>query len=107
MMSEVEYWVDKCDNCPLDEPTEQFSPNDWNGGNFYTEHGCKRIDDCHLTPDHKRFIDAMIRGVFDCGHCNKFTREDCVVDYAKFIIGTEFPCGEDWQERKEGEDGEV
>jgi len=29
----------------------------------------------NLTPDHQRIINAMIRGVFDCGHCGfgKFT----------------------------------
>ena len=36
----------KCEGCLLDEPTEEFSVNDWNGGDFYTQHGCEHIDDC-------------------------------------------------------------
>ena len=62
-----------------------------------------------LTPDHKRFIDAMIRGVFDCGHCANRPEMVCVRDGEDDSFGVfeeEWPC-EDWQERKEGEDGEV
>jgi hypothetical protein len=67
--------------------------------------------DCHLTPDTKRFIGAMLRGVFDCGHC-KFESEGgsyfdgCEFRYtsASMIEKKDWFCPE-WQERKGEEDG--
>ena len=53
---------------------------------------------CHLTPDHQRFIDAMIRGVFNCDHCKWLgTCDSKPTDPEEFCAA--------WQERKEGEDG--
>ena len=52
---------------------------------------------CHLTPDNQRFIDAMIRGVFYCGHCVEY--EYC------HEHGHDSGFCMAWQERKEGEDG--
>ena len=62
-------------------------------------------DSCHLTPDHQRIIDAMIRGVFDCGHCPALPNGKgyCLVAHQS-RGSTGWPC-ECWQERKEGEDG--
>ena len=93
--------MDKCEGCPFDV----F---------IYPENCCATGDateplpDCHLTPDHKRIIDAMIRGVFDCGHCGKKTEyrpEEYVLcprtDQYAVLNGF---CHH-WQERKEGEDG--
>jgi len=72
--------------------------------------GCVGDEDCHLTTDTRRFINAMIRGVFDCGHCGKKTnyRSDeyvlCPhgVDYQYVEVGGF--CHR-FHERKEGEDG--
>jgi hypothetical protein len=51
-----------------------------------------------LTPDHQRFIDAMIRGVFNCDHCKWLgTCDSKPTDPEEFCAA--------WQERKEGEDG--
>jgi len=41
----------KCEGCPLDEPTEEFAVSDYDGGHFYTQHGCERIDDCRSFED--------------------------------------------------------
>jgi len=52
----------------------------------------------NLTPDHQRFIDAMIRGVFNCDHCKWLgTCDSKPTDPEEFCAA--------WQERKEGEDG--
>jgi hypothetical protein len=69
---------------------------------------------CHLTPDHQRIIDAMIRGVFDCGHCGfgkptAYRPREYVFCVAISIQGDtravdQWPC-KNWQERKEGGDG--
>ena len=64
--------------------------------------GGKYLEDikepCHLTPDHQRFIDAMIRGVFNCDHCKWLgTCDSKPTDPEEFCAA--------WQERKEGEDG--
>jgi len=67
-------------------------------------------DSCHLTPDHQRIIDAMIRGVFDCGHCGKKTgyRPDayvlCTHGLDPQYVRLDRFCPA-WQEREEGEDG--
>ena len=57
--------MDKCEGCPLREKNP-----DWCS---YFGLLRDREPDCHLTPDHQRIIKAMIRGVFDCGHCGKKT----------------------------------
>ena len=84
----------KCEGCPLwvdevDLPAYKA-----------TVGGCAHFhrDPCHLTPDHKRIIKAMIRGVFDCGHCKWLgTCDFKPTDPEEFCAA--------WQERKEGEDG--
>jgi len=66
--------------------------------------------DCHLTPDHQRIVNAMIRGVFDCGHCGKKTgyRPDdyvlCTHGLDPQYVKLDRFCPA-WHERKEGEDG--
>jgi len=57
----------------------------------------------NLTPDHQRFIDAMIRGVFYCGHC-KFEKVLSCCDRSMELYPQPWFCPE-YEERKEGEDG--
>ena len=79
---------DKCHGCPLDLPISLNNKGKYNCGR----------NDCHLTPDHKRIIKAMIRGVFDCDHCKWLGKCDpSPTDPEEFCAA--------WQERKEGEDG--
>jgi len=67
----------KCEGCPLqydDYPMSDMHCEVCAGLNLCITH--RPVDaekDCHLTPDHQRIINAMIRGVFDCGHCGKKT----------------------------------
>jgi len=71
-----------------------------------------REGECHLLPDQQRFIDAMIRGVFNCGHCRNGEPVFTDRGYAPIIHclsfdskwGSGYFCSA-WQERKEGEDG--
>ena len=97
--------MDKCEGCPMYDPRHYSGTGNpwcnWLGGN---------IASCHLTPDHQRIIDAMIRGVFDCGHCGKITgyRPDayvlCTHGLDPQYVRLDRFCPA-WQERKEGEDG--
>jgi len=89
--------MDKCEGCPLREKNP-----DWCS---YFGLLRDREPDCHLTPDHQRIIDAMIRGVFDCGHCPALPNGKgyCLVAHQS-RGSTGWPC-ECWQEREEGEDG--
>ena len=84
--------------------------------NGRADYGCAHRDYCHLTLDYLRFMDAMFRGVFDCGRCQlgkptayrpgEYVLCECK---ARTLQGDmrevgKWPC-EFWQERKEGEDG--
>ena len=95
----------KCEGCPFWGPPED--PYCW-----ANELGKWREEYCHLTPNHQRIIDAMIRGTYHCGTCQGFydfaiekkhgiecKRMEGVIAPEKF-----WPCLR-WQERKEGEDG--
>ena len=85
---------------------EDVDCRDCSIGKAVFDGGCVGDEDCHLTTDTRRFINAMIRGVFDCGHCANRPEMVCVRDGEDDSFGVfeeEWPC-EDWQERKEGED---
>jgi hypothetical protein len=88
----------KCEGCPMYDPRHYSGTGNpwcnWLGGN---------IASCHLTPDHQRFIDAMIRGVFYCGHC-KFEKVLSCCDRSMELYPQPWFCPE-YEERKEGEDG--
>lgn len=98
--------MSKCEGCPLYDP-QHYNETDnpwcvWLGDN---------VDSCHLTSDHKRFIEAMIRGVFNCGHCGRRTnyRPDeyvvCPRGIDQQLVGLSGFCHK-WQERKgDEEDG--
>ena len=103
--------MDKCEGCPMYDPRHYSGTGNpwcnWLGGN---------IASCHLTPDHQRIIDAMIRGAFDCGHCGsgkhtayrpgEYVLCECKARTPQGDMREvgKWPC-EFWRERKEGEDG--
>ena len=95
----------KCDECLLKHKAKWAgSDDDWCSANHYSD---DEWIPCHLTPDHQRFIDAMIRGVFNCGHCGKKTgyRPDayvlCTHGLDPQYVRLDRFCPA-WQERKEG-----
>jgi len=97
----------KCEGCPLDEPTEEFSPNDYNGGNFYTQHGCELIDDCHLTPSDMTAIIEAIAGEGrlvlvnkDCWTCQWFSFVSYLRRCMKDGIEHSSPCDK-WEVRQD------
>ena len=87
--------MDKCEGCPLEGTDDKFEGY----CHLFGEVGHREnVADCHLTPDHKRIIKAMIRGAFDCDHCKWLGKCDpSPTDPEEFCAA--------WQERKEGEDG--
>jgi hypothetical protein len=106
--------MDKCEGCPMrydKYPIPDMHCEVCAGLNLCITHRLADAEkDCHLTPDHQRFIDAMIRGVFNCGHCGKKTgyRPDayvlCTHGLDPQYVRLDRFCPA-WQERKEGEDG--
>lgn len=59
------------------------------------------LESCHLTPDHQRFIDAMIRGKCNCENCIHY--EKCIDSWGLAedfeYVGDSYFCA-DWQEKK-------
>jgi len=105
--------MSECEGCPVAYHVYGFQDN--RVGNpkvhkWYPNDVCRsRRDPCHLTPDHQRIINAMIRGVFDCGHCDFLPggyKEGfgltCSVQGQS--ISDKWFCPA-WQEHEEGEDG--
>ena len=98
----------KCDECLLKHKAKWAgSDDDWCSANHYSD---DEWIPCHLTPDHQRFINAMIRGVFCCDGCkfiiyrNALTR--CSFEHRDWIIECSDKCFcFAWQERKEVGDG--
>ena len=97
----------KCDECLLKHKAKWAgSDDDWCSANHYSD---DEWIPCHLTPDHQRIIDAMIRGVFNCGHCRNGEPVFTDRGYAPIIHclsfdskwGSGYFCSA-WQERKEG-----
>jgi hypothetical protein len=99
--------MDKCEGCPIVFGTELVEIKGYGHCGRSLKGGAYP---CHLTADHQRFISAMLRGVFDCGHCWHGTVEgkNKTVYCVLAGDGNHIPIGcfcDRWQERKGEEDG--